>query len=96
MDAIFEKNYQLIKQLGKINDTTTKRDFELKLHEELWEVVTAETEEDKVMEIADLMLTCASYLIQLGYSPDSAIEKAVNKNAYRVQKYWAYYKPESE
>jgi phosphoribosyl-ATP pyrophosphohydrolase len=96
MENIFEKNYRLVKQLGKITDRTTKREFELKLHEELWEVATAETEEDKVLEIADLMLTCTSYLIHLGYQPDSIIEQAVNKNADRVEKYWPYYKPESE
>ena len=83
--TIFEQNYESVRQCGKINQDTTEREFELKLHEELWEVANAVNFNDKADELGDLILTCTSYLIHFGYDPESVIERMTEKNLKRLE-----------
>ena len=82
---IFEKNYESVRKCGKINQDTTEREFELKLHEELWEVANAVNFDNKADELGDLMLTCASYLLHFGYKPEEVIERMTEKNIKRLE-----------
>lgn len=85
MNELFKRNYEAVKAQGKITDFTTKREFELKLHEELWEVANTRYIEKKAEELGDLILTACSYLIAYGYDPEDIIERMVKKNEKRAQ-----------
>lgn len=85
MNELFKRNYDAVKAQGKITDHTSRRDFELKLHEELWEIVHAKFIDQKTDELGDLILTACSYLIAYGYDPEYIIQKTVEKNEKRAK-----------
>lgn len=85
MNELFKRNFEAVKAQGKITNKTTIREFELKLHEELWEVASARFMDKKADELGDLILTACSYLIAYGYDVENVLESMVEKNERRAQ-----------
>ena len=69
---------------GKRTKDYTQRDWYQQLSEELGEVATAHTREQKAEELTDLKTVCESYLNALGYDEDdrAELQRKVNEKNF--------------
>ncbi len=97
MKDLIKRNYNSTIKRGKISNSTTHKDFNDKINEELTELnheihserIYYESAENEVMskktaiECTDIILTCLNYLCHSGYDPIKLMEEKILINEKR-------------
>jgi len=86
MENIIESNYKSIVDRGLISPKTTKRDFILKLEEEVQEFIDASlnSNESESEELADVILVCLNIAKHYGINIEREIKNKIRKNFNRA------------
>jgi len=86
MKNIIESNYKSIVDRGLISPKTTKRDFILKLEEEVQEFIDASlnSNESESEELADVILVCLNIAKHYGINIEREIKNKIRKNFNRA------------
>jgi len=85
MKNIIESNYKSIVDRGLISPKTTKRDFILKLEEEVQEFIDAALNSNgsESEELADVILVCLNIAKHYGINIESEMNNKIRKNFNR-------------
>jgi len=94
MKQLFERNYHAVVNRGLITDETTNADFLNKLFEETGEVneawlnytskLTVKNKEKMIEEIADTLIVCSNWLLDLGVNLEAVLTEIAEKNEKRA------------
>ena len=86
MENIIESNYKSIVDRGLISPKTTKRDFILKLEEEVQEFIDASLNSNgsESEELADVILVCLNIANHYGINIEREIKNKIRKNFNRA------------
>jgi len=86
MENIIESNYKSIVDRGLISPKTTKRDFILKLEEEVQEFIDASLNSNgsESEELADVILVCLNIAKHYGINIEREIKNKIRKNFNRA------------